>query len=226
LPVFFLAIPLDTRNTSDARSAILGAIREGLAAGAVPKPFPEVDAVPLGSVLNQPQGGLEESFAEAFSALGGRFVFCADETELLQNLQALTESREWKQVLCTETELLEALEVQGVQLLPADEPIENADACITGCEKLVARTGSIVLSSRQPFGRTATVYYPVHIVVAYTSQVVGDIEDGLNAVINDGSKLPSMIHLNTGPSRTADIEKTLVVGVHGPGEVFVFLVND
>ena len=75
-------------------------------------------------------------------------------------------------------------------------------------------------------GRTAPVYYPVHIVVAYANQVVHDIEDGFNAMKKKyGTDLPSMMNLTTGPSRTADIEKTLVVGVHGPGEVFCFFIN-
>jgi L-lactate dehydrogenase complex protein LldG len=109
---------------------------------------------------------------------------------------------------------------------PADINNSHADACITGCEYLVARTGSVYISSKQHLGRTATVFYPVHIIVAYAGQVVPDIGDGLNLLKKKyGNALPSMINLNTGPSRTADIEKTLVVGVHGPGEVFCFLVN-
>jgi L-lactate dehydrogenase complex protein LldG len=109
---------------------------------------------------------------------------------------------------------------------PADVSDGTADACITGCEYLVARTGSVFLSSKQYLGRTATVFYPVHIIVAYAGQVVPDIQQGLELLTKKyGANLPSMINLNTGPSRTADIEKTLVVGVHGPGEVFCFLVN-
>ena len=75
-------------------------------------------------------------------------------------------------------------------------------------------------------GRTAPVYYPVHIIVAYADQIVPDIDDAFALMKKKyGNDLPSMINLNTGPSRTADIEKTLVVGVHGPAEVFCFLVN-
>jgi L-lactate dehydrogenase complex protein LldG len=56
--------------------------------------------------------------------------------------------------------------------------------------------------------------------------VVPDIEDAFTFLKKKyGAQMPSMINLNTGPSRTADIEKTLVVGVHGPGEVFCFYVN-
>jgi L-lactate dehydrogenase complex protein LldG len=92
---------------------------------------------------------------------------------------------------------------------------------------LVARTGSIVLSSATESGRSTSVYAPVHICIAYTSQLVYDIKDALVSVqLKYGANLPSLITLATGPSRTADIEKTLVVGVHGPKEVFLFLVDD
>jgi L-lactate dehydrogenase complex protein LldG len=71
------------------------------------------------------------------------------------------------------------------------------------------------------------VYAPVHICVAYTSQLVYDIKDGLERVKEKyRDNLPSLITLATGPSRTADIEKTLVVGVHGPKEVYCFVVDD
>lgn len=214
-------------SSSDARTAILGAIRDGLAAGAVPMPFPESEGAPLRQLFVQPEGGrLEEAFAEAFMALGGRFIYCTDTDELVQNLHALIDSRDWQYVLCTEPPILQALQQAGTPVHPADPPMESADACITGCEALVARTGSVILSSAQAYGRTATVYYPVHIIVARASQVVADIEDGLTRLKDIRGNWPSMVHLNTGPSRTADIEKTLVVGVHGPGEVFLFLVND
>jgi L-lactate dehydrogenase complex protein LldG len=66
----------------------------------------------------------------------------------------------------------------------------------------------------------------VHIVVAYTSQLVHDIKDGLQLVQDKyGDRLPSMISLISGPSRTADIEKTLVLGAHGPKELILFLVE-
>ena len=104
--------------------------------------------------------------------------------------------------------------------------LHNCDASITDCEFLVARTGSIMLSSAQQSGRTVSVYAPVHICIAYTDQLIYDIKDALIKVKEKyPEQLPSLITLATGPSRTADIEKTLVVGVHGPKEVFCFLIE-
>ena len=76
-------------------------------------------------------------------------------------------------------------------------------------------------------GRIPSVYAPVHVCVATSSQLVYDIKDGLNGLKEKYRQyLPSLITFATGPSRTADIEKTLVVGVHGPKEVYCFVVDD
>jgi L-lactate dehydrogenase complex protein LldG len=83
-----------------------------------------------------------------------------------------------------------------------------------------------LLSTGQESGRTVSVYAPVHICIAYTRQLVYDIREGLEFLQEKYKMgLPSLITLATGPSRTADIEKTLVVGVHGPKDVYVFLID-
>jgi len=217
---------LQTFKTSKARENILSKIRKGLGGEPLPMPFPDAEKE-TGAIYADSCVADEEMFAEAFIKLGGKFIFCENEQELLDNINVLYENRGWKQLLCADERLLRIFHNRKIDVVTAADPkAEAADACITGCETLVARTGSILLSSKQNMGRVAPVYYPVHIVFAYTNQVVRDIEDGL-AILKKkyGSNLPSMINLTTGPSRTADIEKTLVVGVHGPGEVFCFLIN-
>ncbi|HEX8460867.1 MAG TPA: LUD domain-containing protein, partial [Segetibacter sp.] len=119
----------------------------------------------------------------------------------------------------------EKLGKRGISFFATD--IASCDASITTCELLIARTGSLLLSSASESGRTTSIYAPIHICIAYTRQLVYDIKEGLLLLKEKyAGALPSMITLATGPSRTADIEKTLVVGVHGPAEVFVFLVED
>jgi L-lactate dehydrogenase complex protein LldG len=104
--------------------------------------------------------------------------------------------------------------------------LKDCDVSITSCEALVARTGGVVMSAAQQSGRTVSVYAPIHICIAYTNQLIYDVKDALQFIKEKyGEKLPSFITFATGPSRTADIEKTLVVGVHGPKEVYLFLVE-
>ena len=136
--------------------------------------------------------------------------------------------------VCPEARLRNLLEtaagsdpaLKGFKECSPDADLKTCDASITGCEYLVARTGTIVLSSAQEKGRTTSVYAPIHICIATTDQLVYDVRDGLRLIREKyGASLPSLISFASGPSRTADIEKTLVVGVHGPKEVYLFLVD-
>ena len=204
---------------NSARENILKKIKQALGKP-VPVPFP--GNTDKSSVYQPNRQELELEFAENFVKLQGRFSFCANEAELAAQLQELTRTRNWQSLYCRETDLKTQLATAGYLTEATD--LNTCDAAITGCEYLVARTGSIMMSSRQQSGRTVSVYAPVHICIAYTDQLVYDIADGF-AGFDNGTKLPSMITLASGPSRTADIEKTLVVGVHGPKEVFCFLVE-
>ena len=83
-----------------------------------------------------------------------------------------------------------------------------------------------MVSSSQGSGRRVFGHAPVHIVIGRASQVVNEIGDALSGIKGKYGEMPSQVSLITGPSRTADIEKTLVLGAHGPRDLFVFLLND
>jgi L-lactate dehydrogenase complex protein LldG len=96
---------------------------------------------------------------------------------------------------------------------------------ITSCEFLVAHTGSVMVSSALEGGRQSFVFPPVHVVIARKDQLVAYLADAYSGIQTKYQKaLPSQITLITGPSRTADIEKTLVMGAHGPKSLNVFLL--
>lgn len=217
---------MQTFRTSRAKENILAKIRKALNEEKAPMPYPDADA-DNSPIYPTPSTFLEEIFAENFISLGGKFLFCENEQELLGTITALYDSNSWSKLLCADPRLLKLFQNNRIDIVsPADEPVESADACITGCEALVARTGSTLISSKQHLGRTAPVYYPAHIVFAFLDQVVFDISDALELIKKKyGNDMPSMVNLATGPSRTADIEKTLVVGVHGPAEVYCILIN-
>ena len=203
-----------------AKENIFKKIRQALSQS-TPIPFPQNEGNE--SFYQQPSQELEIEFAQKFTSLQGKFVFCADKNELRSQLSGLISHNNWKAVFCKEDALKQSLE--GITLTEND--LNNCDASITSCEALIARTGSIVLSAAQQSGRTVSVYAPIHVCIAYTNQLVFDIRDGLQLVKEKyKGNLPSLISFASGPSRTADIEKTLVVGVHGPKEVYVFLVDE
>jgi L-lactate dehydrogenase complex protein LldG len=188
-----------------------------------PLPFPHSEgSAPVFQPLQQE---IEVEFAEQFTRLQGKFIYCINRQELAFQLSSLIKKQDWNKVYCVEDKLIEPVASQlDDRLVKTD--LANCDVSITGCEYLVARTGTVVMSSAQTSGRTTSVYAPVHICIAYTNQLVYDLKDALQAAKDKyGSNLPSLITFASGPSRTADIEKTLVVGVHGPKEVYLFLVE-
>lgn len=169
---------------------------------------------------------LEILFAEQFTAIAGQFIYCSDEIHFIENLLQLAEEKKLRKIYCWEPALQAILSNYEYPFYSTDTDFMHADVGITLCETLVARNGSIMVSNAGAAGRRLSIYPNIHIVLAYTSQLVMDLKDGLAHLKEKyGEHLPSMISTITGPSRTADIEKTLVIGAHGPKELFVFLID-
>ena len=102
-------------------------------------------------------------------------------------------------------------------------PAEESQATVTLAETLVAATGSVFVSSACG-GRGAAVVAPIHIALAFTDQLVPDLEAAFARLYQNGTpQQNSMLVLITGSSRTADIEKILVMGAHGPRRFVVAL---
>ena len=104
----------------------------------------------------------------------------------------------------------------GIRMAPA----EDADVGVTGCELAVAATGSVVLSSG--WGRLAALLPPHHVVLLTADQLVPDINDAYLLLARE--EPPGAWGFHTGPSRSADIEQTMALGVHGPGRVDVIVM--
>lgn len=209
-------------NVSASKENTLKKIRKALS-NSTPLPFPNSEG--NSSIFYPAQQELEIEFAEQFTKLQGKFIYCLNNTELGIQLISLIKHNQWTKVFCCEQKLSELL-TNYLQVSCPHNDLESSDVGITSCELLIARTGTIVLSSAQESGRTVSVYAPIHVCIAYTDQLVYDIKDGLQLLKEKYTdNLPSLMTFATGPSRTADIEKTLVVGVHGPKEVYVFLVD-
>ena len=187
------------------------------------QPFPNLEAAE--QVYAREEESLEVLFAQELQAVNGGFLFCEDAAELTATLSELITIKNWKQVVCPEPWISGMLQENAFTAFEIAGAVTEAEVGIMGCDALIARTGSILISSRLASGRTLPVYPPVNIVIATTDQLVYDIHNGFDLLRNqyDG-QLPSMVNLATGPSRTADIEKTLVLGAHGPREVYVFLL--
>ncbi len=212
---------------SNAREIILEKVKSALYKGKVEKPFPEVDIKETDVFIPQHNQEIAHVFAAEFIKLGGKFIYCDTKAEMLSQLDALVKANAWREVHCVEPEWVSFFADNNVAYTNGSADYSKLAVAITGCEYLVARTGSLVLSSAGASGRALSVYTPIHICVAHINQLVWNIGDATRHMQEKyGTQLPSTFNIATGPSRTADIEKTLVVGVHGPKEVYVFLLND
>lgn len=204
----------------NSREKILEKIKQALTTS-VPLPFPQ----DLGSSVDYPKSTLDNKkvFEETFAGLQGEFYSCENENALPTLLLDILKHKNWNKVYCKETNLMNVLESLGIVL---HQELASCDVCITDCEALVSRTGSIVLSAAQIEGRTASVYAPAHISIASVDQICYDIGDAITFLQTKYDRaLPSFLTFASGPSRTADIEKTLVTGVHGPKEVTCILIG-
>ena len=100
--------------------------------------------------------------------------------------------------------------------------LEVCDAGITECDALIAQTGSLIVTSRNSGGRALSVLPPHHVVLARREQLVLDLSAGFARVQKKYfPKYPSMISVVTGPIRTGDIERILVLGAHGPKKLTI-----
>lgn len=206
-----------------SKERILKNIRKGLIQ-ATDQPFLNLDTA--ASVYPAPAETPDVVFAEEFTKIQGNFIYCENERDFIENLNKLSEEKQWNNIFAWEYFLQDLLQKQNFKRLRVGNNLDKADAGITLCECLVARTGTILVSSRQASGRSLPIFPPVHLVLAYNSQLVYDLKEGIQLVTDKyGGNMPSMISIATGPSRTADIEKTLVLGAHGPKEVYVFFVD-
>ena len=200
-----------------AREEILNKLKSAL--HSVPE-APDFEQ-PVYHSINLP---LELAFKENLEKINGFVHLYETEEELFSGLKEFLFSVQKENIFCNEDKICSQLNAFGIPFQQSPELLKNVEVGITGCEFLIAHTGSVMVSSAQKGGRQMFVYPPLHIVIAHKNQLVDYLEKayfGIHKKYKDG--FPSQIALITGPSRTADIEKTLVLGAHGPRELRVFI---
>ncbi|MDK2842986.1 MAG: L-lactate dehydrogenase complex protein LldG [Anaerophaga sp.] len=208
-------------KNSDSRKIILSKLR-GSVSRAWEQNWP--DEVPEGDVFPRITN-LLNAFKEELEGLGGEVFVEKSEAEALVRLQKLASHRNWGPVAVVNRALKEKCLKNNIEVTDFDPETGVFEAGLTGCEALIALTGSVMVSSNGS-GRKMNVFPPVHVVLAHSDQVVESIKDGFKKIEEKYDHLPSQISLISGPSRTADIEKTLVMGAHGPRELIVLVQEE
>jgi L-lactate dehydrogenase complex protein LldG len=146
-------------------------------------------------------------------------------------LTGLRDAEGWKKVGAHAGELTDfACAKLGLPVCRTDSgydvhELESCNIGITECDALVAQTGSVLVTARSAGGRALSVLPPHHVVLATRRQLLGDLPDAF-ALLKEkyGSNFPSFISFITGPSRTGDIERILVLGAHGPKKLTIICI--
>jgi L-lactate dehydrogenase complex protein LldG len=189
-----------------ARDNILGRVRMALRVEA------HRPAAPTDSPILPPVTNPEARFHEEFVALKG---------ELIDTQEKLREFLKGFAKIATDaSELVRQVVGDG------NAGARDGDLGVTSCDYLVAQTGSVIVSTLSAGGRALSVLPPVHLVIATRPQLVPDLATAMALLRKRYSgSWPSALSVITGPSRTADIEKILVMGAHGPKRLVLYFAD-
>jgi L-lactate dehydrogenase complex protein LldG len=222
------------------REIILGRIREALKvvtphtafhggpAAQLPLPAsPQKWLPPVGETLAEQI----ELFRRRANDLKAEFRQCVNEIEAIQHVKSLAAEGGWKKIGRHSGELTDVVARElGLAEVRTDNgytvsELESCDAGLTECEALVAQTGSVLVSAPGAGGRALSVLPPHHVVLARRSQMVPDLTAALRRVQEKfKGQWPSFLSFISGPSRTGDIERILVLGAHGPKRLTILLL--
>ncbi len=173
----------------------------------------------------QTEAPLLQRFVRELTALGGSVTVCK-ESELASRVSSLLHERGITSLMVEKddllpTTLLDELQGQGIQLYyQADAQLR---AGLTGATAAIAESGSLLLCSTAKRSLLASLLPHMHLVVIHAGQIYATLPQVL--ALPAVRESPAAV-LISGPSRTADIEMTLTIGVHGPGEVHVFCIEE
>jgi len=167
---------------------------------------------------------LIDLFKQELETINGSFYKTPSEEDSISTVADLAKQFGWKNCYTPDSRIKELLEQKGVQVFTTIEDPNIIDVSITYCETVAARTGSIAVSTAQNKDRRSHAFAPIHIVLIKEEQLVFDVEESIDFIAKKyNGNYPSSITFITGPSRTADIEKTLILGAHGPKELIAIV---
>ena len=227
---------METHSGTDnrtARDSIIASIRRGLATSA---PFdaehqkhhrPAVSQEMKSGAAPSPSGlDLIEGFKASLELVGGKFCLVSDLNEAAREIRSVIDNIGAKDIAVSDSTLV-ASAISGIRNrqfrvnVPSAE-LFNCDLGITSAQWAIAETGTLVLESDMESHRLTSLIPPVHLCLIEANSIRQTLGEILDLIRRDLSRAVTFI---TGASRTSDIELTLAIGVHGPGELHVIVVN-
>lgn len=175
----------------------------------------------LNSELSIDQSKLQNDFVVNFEMVSGEVHLLEEKGSLIEKINELIQELGAQSVAFWNTNHLKSLEIAS------ETDLATADIGITGADFAIADTGTLVLLSGPEQPRLTSLLPPVHVAILEKETIVPNIHAlfaRLGKSHENYDELCTCISLITGPSRTADIELNLTLGVHGPGKVVVIMV--
>jgi len=200
----------DASMVTDARAEIMRSIRSHLAASALDDGRePRINTNLCKSVSQTAVASVVEDFKRNLEAVDGRCFIVHDDTEVGEVVKRIAEGKR----------------IAVSSAPPPTKDLFNFDVGITRAQAAIAETGTLVLDSSVEQNRLVSLVPPVHIAILDASRIYATLGETLAALQAGGEVSPAITFI-TGPSRTADIELTLTIGVHGPQELYVIIVPE
>jgi len=222
---------------TNAREEILHSIRTNLAASVVFDVNYTTDHAaqneqPVPALKPNPES-LVELFAESLEAVDGHCVVVEGHAETVEAIKKIiaglrsTKLNPRRVAVSDSLEIKDLIEsissaVEEVEMTPIAADLFSFDVGISSVQAGIAETGTLVLEADRERNRLVSLVPPVHIAILDASKIFNTLGETLAALYRDG-KVSQAITFISGPSRTADIELTLAIGVHGPQELFVII---
>jgi len=230
---------MEERSNRNSREAIFESIRGALASSRVldekeselhhsPKAEPSL----LPPIKHDP-ALLVELFKESLEAVDGHCVVAENRADVVQALYEIISKLQGtylkaKRLAVSDSPDIERLvnlvdiDVDSFAVAPTASEVFNFDVGISNAQAGIAETGTLVLDSSRERNRLVSLVPPVHIAILNASNIVQTLGEALST-LRQSEEVSPIVTLVTGPSRTADIELTLAIGVHGPQELYVIV---
>jgi L-lactate dehydrogenase complex protein LldG len=233
------------KTTMTEREKILARVREALQTQApLPGSHENTTVVPRANISSTPAPlfparqwlpKVSENFDERLALFAKNAAELKADFQLFQNrdelkiaLAKISSSENWQRIATHRGELTDSIcDSLNLPICFTDKSydvteLEICDAGISECDALIAQTGSVLVTSRSAGGRALSVLPPHHVVLARREQLIADLPAAFELVKKKyAPNFPSMISFITGPSRTGDIERILVLGAHGPKKLTI-----
>ena len=214
--------------TNEARQAILGSIRTHLAASVPEENHENLLQNPV--ILSKTPSTISviEFFKQNLELVNGRCIVANNDTDIADALTRIITDRKAERLAISDNPEVERLlhltdlEIEELGIAPNAHDIFRFDVGLTTVQAAIAETGTLVLVSIHERHRLVSLVPPVHIAIVDASKICQTLADALTFIRKEKEISPAVTFI-TGPSRTADIELTLTIGVHGPQELYVIV---